>query len=152
MAELIARCNDTYHTWVPAGWNAPAAIAEHEQEHLKQRLADASVRTVLAMQKSQLVAFVLWGASRRTQGFADLSLLFVNPASWGTGLGRTLLLAAERSMLQASFSQAELWVPVANTRARRLYERNEWRASSESRRHPLLGIELRRYQRSLVDK
>ena len=150
MAELIARCNEGYKTWAPAGWNAPGAIAEREEMHLTQRLADPSVCTLVAMKGNQLIAFAMWAPSRRTPGVADLSLLFVDPVSWGIGLGRQLLLEAEQSMLKASFSQAELWVPVANARARRLYERNGWRETSESRDHPLLGFELRRYQRSLT--
>ncbi len=150
MAELIARCNEGYKTWAPTGWNAPGGIAEREEMHLTQRLANPSVCTLVAMKGDQLIAFAMWAPSRRTPGVADLSLLFVDPASWGIGLGRQLLLEAEQSMLRASFSQAELWVPVANTRARRLYERNGWCETSESRDHPLLGFELRRYQLSLT--
>jgi GNAT superfamily N-acetyltransferase len=150
MAELIARCNEGYKTWAPAGWNAPGRIAEREEVHLTQRLADLSVHTLLALKGDQLIAFAMWAPSRRTPGVADLSLLFVDPASWGIGLGRQLLLDAEQSMLKASFSQAELWVPLANARARQLYERNGWRETNESRDHPLLGFELRRYQLSLT--
>jgi GNAT superfamily N-acetyltransferase len=150
MAELIARCNEGYKAWAPAGWNAPSGIAEREEIHLTQRLADPSVCTLVAMKGDQLIAFAMWVPSRRTPGLADLSLLFVDPASWGIGLGRQLLLETEQSMLKASFSQAELWVPLANARARRLYERNGWRETNESRDHPLLGFELRRYQLSLT--
>lgn len=150
MAELIARCNESYKTWAPAGWNAPGSLAEREEMHLTKRLADPLVRALVAMQGDQLIAFAMWAPSRRTPGVADLSLLFVDPSSWGIGLGRQLLLKAEQSMLKASFSQAELWVPVANARAIKLYERNGWRTTSESRDHPLLGLELRRYQLSLT--
>jgi GNAT superfamily N-acetyltransferase len=150
IAELIARCNESYKTWAPVEWNAPCGIAEREEMHLTQRLADPSVHALVATKGDQLIAFAMWAPSRRTPGVADLSLLFVDPASWGIGLGRQLLLEAEQSMLKASFSQAELWVPVANARAIRLYERNGWRTTSESRDHPLLGLELRRYQLSLT--
>jgi GNAT superfamily N-acetyltransferase len=152
VAELIARCNESYTTWAPVGWSAPDGIAEREEMRLTQRLADPSIRALVAMKGDRLIAFAMWVPSRRTPGVADLSLLFVDPASWGLGLGGQLLLEAERSMLKASFSQAELWVPVANARAIRLYERNGWRTTSESRDHPLLGFELRRYQLSLTRK
>ncbi len=173
MAELVARCNEGYKTWAPAGWNAPGGIAEREEMYLTQRLADPSVCALVAMKGDQLIAFAMWAPSHRTPGVADLSLLFVDPASWGIGLGRQLLLEAGQSMLNASaswgiglgrqllleagqsmlnasFSQAELWVPIANARARRLYERNGWRETSEARDHPLLGLKLRRYQLSLT--
>jgi len=149
MAELVARCNDIYKTWAPAGWSPPVDIAQREQEHLRQRLNDASADALVATKGDQIIAFVMWRPSRRATDVADLSLLFVDPAFWGIGIGRELLLAAERSMLQASFSQAELWVPLENARARRLYERNGWRESSQSREHSQLGIELQRYEKSL---
>lgn len=67
--------------------------------------------------------------------------LFVEPASWGSGLGARLLEAAEQHLCAHS-RDASLWVLDGNARARRLYERCGWREA--------IGTGKRRYGRRFV--
>ena len=58
---------------------------------------------------------------------AELRMLYVEPARWREGIGRALLEAAVGTMADLAYSEAALWVFVANERARRFYEAVGWR-------------------------
>ena len=60
--------------------------------------------------------------------------VFVQPASWGSGLGSRLLEAAEQHLCGHS-REASLWVLDGNDRARRLYERCGWRQAAGAEKH-----------------
>ena len=55
------------------------------------------------------------------------------PISWGTGLAERLLDAALQDIVAAGGTVARLWVLEDNERARRFYERSDWRADGTER-------------------
>jgi GNAT superfamily N-acetyltransferase len=134
IAELVARCSAGYGAWAPGGWSAPDDIATREREYLMRHLGDSSARIVVTLRRGQLAGFHMWKPSWRTAGAANLARLFVDPAAWGAGIGRQLLLAAERAMRHAAL---------------RLYERNGWQPTGELLAHASLRLEMRRYRRRL---
>ena len=66
------------------------------------------------------------GASEQEEGAGELYAIYVHPEHWGRGAGQALLDTAHE-VLSASYEEAVLTVLVANPRARRFYERNDWR-------------------------
>ena len=81
----------------------------------------------------------------RIRGFATISpaagllmAFYVDPESWGTGLGRALIIEAERR-LALRHTDATLWVLAGNVRARRFYEAGGWRPDGSERRDRVFG-------------
>jgi GNAT superfamily N-acetyltransferase len=81
----------------------------------------------------------------RIRGFATISpatgllmAFYVDPESWGAGLGRALIIEAERR-LALRHTVATLWVLAGNARARRFYEAGGWRPDGSERRDRVFG-------------
>jgi len=84
----------------------------------------------------------------RIRGFVTISpgagvlrALYVDPEAWGGGLGRALIVEAERRLAE-HHSAATLWVLTGNTRARRFYEAAGWRSDGSERHDRVLGAAL----------
>jgi GNAT superfamily N-acetyltransferase len=59
--------------------------------------------------------------------------LYVAPASWGRGIGRSLHDDVLRRLRSGGSTRCHLWVLEHNDRARRFYERLGWRENGETR-------------------
>ena len=83
---------------------------------------------------------------------AEIQGINVDPAAWGRGLGRRLLRRCTEVLLSQGYRQAVLWVVPANSRARGLYESENWRADGAEREDELLGVRVRdmRYRLELT--
>lgn len=55
-----------------------------------------------------------------------LARLYVDPAQWGSGIGRALHDTALVQMAGRGHQQANLWVLADNTKSRSIYEHWEW--------------------------
>lgn len=75
-------------------------------------------------------------------GTGELDAFFVDPASWGLGVGRGLLAAALDAMREAAFRDATLWTAAENHRPRRIYEVAGWRTDGTERRRAFGGVEF----------
>ena len=75
-------------------------------------------------------------------GTGELDAFYVDPASWGTGVGRGLLAAALDALEEAGFRDATLWTAAENHRPRRIYELAGWRTDGTERRRALGGVEF----------
>lgn len=62
-------------------------------------------------------------ASGATALPGELYALYVTPARWSTGAGRTLMEAVLAALTETGYPRAVLWVLADNTRARRFYEK-----------------------------
>lgn len=56
----------------------------------------------------------------------EIWALYVDPARWGTGIGRMLIAAARAQLVLAGYTDAVLWMLDGNTRALRFYEHDGW--------------------------
>ena len=94
----------------------------------------------------------------RIRGFAsfspqvgELGAFYVDPQVWGSGLGRTLIVEAERRLAERH-EVAGLWVLAGNARARRFYEAGGWRTDGTTRSDRVWGVAVEevRYRKSLI--
>ncbi len=83
----------------------------------------------------------------------EVQAFYVDPDRWGHGVGRALLTAAERTMAQAGYRSAVLWVLDTNTAGRAFYARLGWAADGTEKPDELGGARVRevRYRRTLTD-
>ena len=61
---------------------------------------------------------------------SEVEQLFVREGVQGTGVGKRLLAAAERALVQSGCRDAHLYAVVGNDAAHRFYERNGWRRNA----------------------
>ena len=94
----------------------------------------------------------------RIRGFAtispqtgELGAFYVDPPSWGTGLGRALIIEAE-GRLAERHAVAGLWVLAGNVRARRFYEAGGWRPDGTERADRVFDVAVveARYLKALT--
>jgi GNAT superfamily N-acetyltransferase len=72
----------------------------------------------------------------------ELDGFYVDPSTWGRGVGRALLAAATQSLRDAGFSRATLWTAEANHRPRRIYEVAGWAVDGTDRHRAFGGVEF----------
>ena len=70
------------------------------------------------------------GADPRT---GEVRAIYLDPGAWGRGGGRVLMDEALRSLRAAGFTDCILWVLRSNDRARRFYEKGDWRFDGSER-------------------
>jgi GNAT superfamily N-acetyltransferase len=72
----------------------------------------------------------------------ELDGFYVDPGSWGRGVGRALLAAATDALRRAGFVDATLWTAAENHRPRRIYEAADWQNDGTDRHRELGGVEF----------
>jgi GNAT superfamily N-acetyltransferase len=112
----------------------PASVLDAlDPAHLAARRRRIPVRpdqrTIVADVDGTIAGFASFGPSRvqGTENEYDLSAgelyaIYVDPASWNTGVGRRLL-AEVVTAISGTYPELRLWVLEDNHRARRFYER-----------------------------
>jgi ribosomal protein S18 acetylase RimI-like enzyme len=117
------------------------------------RAGDDSAATIVALDGGAIQGFATIGPAR---GEADTKLgellaLYVDPSSWGLGVGRRLLGEARVRLTGRSFTEAILWVLAGNERAERLYRADGWIHDGARREEEIWGVRADevRYRRSL---
>jgi ribosomal protein S18 acetylase RimI-like enzyme len=147
LVAIVARCDATYADWAPPGWVPPASDPEAERTRLAERLVDPGHVVTVAVVGGEPVGFASIRPGGHTRG--RLTNLFVEPAMWGAGIGRGLLVRAEASMRERGYSVGELSTQVGNARARRLYERAGWRDTGGRHENEQDGLEMAEYELEL---
>jgi GNAT superfamily N-acetyltransferase len=81
----------------------------------------------------------------------ELLALYVDPGSWGKGIGRRLLVEARARLAGRGFVEAILWVLAGNERAERFYRVDGWRPDGARRHDEIWGVTADevRYRRAL---
>jgi GNAT superfamily N-acetyltransferase len=109
--------------------------------------------TIVSVEGEMIRGFATIGPSRDagTEGIGALHALYVDPDSWDTGLGRTLIGEARQQLAGQGFEQAVLWVLVGNERAERFYRKDGWAADGSRRSDEVwsVAIDEVRYRRTL---
>lgn len=113
----------------------------------------AAPRTVLAVEGETVLGFATTGCSRDedARGAGELYALYVDPPSWGRGVGRALMRHVYANLRELGVEHALLWVLAGNARAQRFYRADGWSADGARRREDPWGIEAEvvRYRRRL---
>lgn len=138
---------------------APAKMAtitdDEWDRNWRDRLsrAETAESTVIAVEDGHIVGVSFWQPAQDEdldpQRVAELTVLYVTPSAWRSGVGRSLLNATLRQMRDARFPQAVLWVLEGNDRAIHFYEATGWRRQSRVAEFKDFGAPALRYQRPL---
>jgi len=81
----------------------------------------------------------------------ELTALYVDPHSWGLGVGVALVSAARAHMASLGVRQAYLFTLVDNLRAQRFYKTDQWTPDGLERTDTVWGaaVHVLRFQRNL---
>ncbi|MEY2397803.1 MAG: hypothetical protein QOJ00_977 [Actinomycetota bacterium] len=87
-------------------------------------------QAVFVVEREQMVGFVSAGPTRESgaapESDGEVYALFVDPRSWGQGVGRALMTRSVQYLTSMHLRHAKLWVFDANYRARTFYESLGW--------------------------
>ncbi|WP_445168863.1 GNAT family N-acetyltransferase [Mycolicibacterium sp. Dal123E01] len=99
------------------------------------RMERSGPYTLVAVDRGTICGHVTIGRSRDDDlaDSGEVWALYVDPPSWGSGVGRALITAGCDRLLEAGHECAFLWVLSANTDARSFYERTGWSADGRER-------------------
>jgi GNAT superfamily N-acetyltransferase len=116
-------------------------------------VSPSSPKTLVATELGAIVGFATTAAAPDDgrAGPAELNALYVDPDSWGRGIGAALESAARASLIQLGYRSAMLWVLAGNVRAIGFYLSQGWQTDGTSRRSEVWGITVTevRFDRSL---
>ncbi|MEM7321635.1 MAG: GNAT family N-acetyltransferase [Actinomycetota bacterium] len=90
---------------------------------------------VVAEVDGEVVGFANVGRFRGAPddpSLGELWAMYVHPDHWGTGAGYELMQATMAVFQKQKFERVYLWVLEDNQQARRFYERQGWRAETET--------------------
>jgi ribosomal protein S18 acetylase RimI-like enzyme len=110
---------------------------------VEQKLAEATAYLVVVCDDEGVVGMALAEPYRAEDGSGPVmvgrghvSMVFVAPERWGSGIGCELLDALHLTMREHGYSSASLWTRVSNERARRLYEGRGYERTTDVKRLP----------------
>jgi len=106
--------------------------------------------TLVAADAGEVTGFAAVGPSRDERRIGELYALYVAPAAWSQGVGRSLIAAAEAELAR-TYDVATLWVLTLNPRARRFYSLAGWHPDGATQVQNRLGVpaEEMRYRKQL---
>jgi GNAT superfamily N-acetyltransferase len=110
--------------------------------------------TIVAVRRGAICGFATTAPSGDSdaQGSGELCALYVDPPSWGCGVGRALIASARDRLAGQGFADAVLWVLVGNARAERFYRMDGWRGDGTGRAVAIWGVTVDeiRYRRPIT--
>jgi GNAT superfamily N-acetyltransferase len=128
---------------------------ERRRENMARWISSERPRTAVLVAETEgaVVGFASVGPSRDSDlgSAGELYAIYVEPASWGAGIGQRLIAAAEERLRAAGFLEATLWVLDDNPRARRFYEAAGWALDGATKQEVHIGVEVTevRYRKRL---
>lgn len=127
-AVYVRSWTAAYAGIVPAERLADLAEVRRRRFDWHQGIADPGSTVLVGVDGDGVVAGVVQadGAVAGRQGRPELTMLYVAPAAWGTGLARRLHEAAVAWLAEQGHAEAWLQVVEDHVRARRFYEREGW--------------------------
>ncbi len=105
---------------------------------------DSSLPTTLVATADGVIrGFVTAGPSREDDvTCGEVHALYVDPTTWGLGVGSRLISEARTHLSLRGFKTAVLWVLLGNDRAERLYRRDGWLSDGSRRTRPVWGLRV----------
>jgi GNAT superfamily N-acetyltransferase len=161
LAAIVQAGFDSYREFAPSEWRPPDVAADRERR--AEVFAAPTTWVLIALSQGVPVGHVAFlparvpstGRSRTgataqaaIPGLAHLWQLFVLPDWWGSGVAALLHEAAIAQMRAEGYSDARLFTPSLQTRARRFYERRGWLAQEETWSEEF-GLAMTEYRLSL---
>lgn len=132
----------------------PLAAWRHDvATGLRSPVADSF--TFVAERDAEVLGYCYVAAPGREQPagsrVAELVAIYVTPARWGQGIGRSLMEAAVAEAEQLGYEEMALWTFERNAQARAFYARLGWRRDGGRRPHAATGVPTIRLRRTLAD-
>jgi GNAT superfamily N-acetyltransferase len=133
---------------LPAAYLATLDPADRAKRYTFGITDGTRPQTIVAVADDAIRGFVTIGMH---EGEALLHALYVDPDTWGTGLGRALIAEAKKDLRTFGKPSAILWSMVGNARADRFYLADGWVVEGEPRVEDVWGtpIHQQRYRRTL---
>ncbi|GHF45219.1 N-acetyltransferase [Streptomyces griseosporeus] len=157
VAEIRVRgWQSAYRGLMPQAYLDAMSVAEDAERHRARFTGgDGSVTNLVAQDEGGVVGWACHGPYRdgeRRTADAELYAIYVDPAHYGTGVGRLLLAESVRRCSAAGHARMFLWVLKDNTRARRFYERAGFTADGAEEPFEVQGVPVPevRYVRDLT--
>jgi RimJ/RimL family protein N-acetyltransferase len=144
LAEITRLAEESY-----GDWQVPGAPRRRDEMAWGAILEQAGRWTWVAVDGDGRVIGLVSVREGDDADAGHVGYLFIDPADWGRGAGRTLLEAGIDEIRERGHSRATLRVPVRNERARRLYERNGFVDTGGRTINKWLGFEMAEYERAL---
>jgi GNAT superfamily N-acetyltransferase len=129
-----------------------ALTYEDRERGWGERLRQPGLEPWVLLVGGEVGGFVTLAAARPDDGgtgVGELEGIYLHPSLFGQGLGRRLMELALQRLRARGHVEAVLWVIDGNQRAERFYQATGWDREDAVRRHPRLGVPLRRYRRVL---
>lgn len=145
LGAIVQAGFDSYREFAPSDWHPRDVVADRDRRG--EVLADPTTWVLIALSEGAPVGHVAfmparaaptgesgarWHERALIAGLAHLWQLFVLPDWWGRGVAPQLHDAAIAQMRAEGYSDARLFTPSLQARARRFYERRGWLAQEET--------------------
>ncbi len=149
-ADAIARVHvaswRAAYRGVVSGEFLDAMSVDDRIERWRERLEAADRPTLVLEHDGALAGFASLGPARDDdldpRRVGEVYAIYLDPGSWGRGLGRELMGAGRALLTDLGFSLAILWVLKDNQRARRFYFKDGWRVDGAEKPISIGGRDL----------
>ena len=153
LAALVRACDETYRSWLPAGWTPPEVKPDWAS-----RFAEPDRWSVLLEDDGAVVGFTSFRqayegvppaeSGPRLDGVAHVGAVFVSPTHWRRGIARRMLELADDEMRARGFRSARLWTPDGAP-AEQLYASCGWEPDGRRMWHDWVGVWVVGYSKTL---
>jgi ribosomal protein S18 acetylase RimI-like enzyme len=119
-----------------------ALSVDQRQDMWQETVSRGSPVVLVAKVAGEVTGWVAFGSSRDEGAPSDrgeIWAIYVAPAAWSLGVGRSLLLEAMQAMTRSGYREASLWVMRDNDRAVRFYSRTGMTRDPASEKYVELG-------------
>ena len=98
-------------------------------------LDPARPQTIVAVEGESILGFATTAPARDSDltNYGELWALYVDPPSWGQGIGAALVMAARARLSELGFQAAALWMLAGNARGDRFYRIDGWTPAAQTR-------------------
>ncbi len=107
-------------------------------ERVREKLDDPSACLVVARDDGVVVGMALvepyrdqGGTGPVSEGAGHISMVFVVPSLWGTGIGTELLERVHHESRRRGWSTVSVWTRASNHRAHRLYKGHQYQRTPD---------------------
>jgi len=153
LVALVQACDETYRSWLPAGWTPPEVAPDWAA-----RFAEPDRWSVLIEDEGAVVGFASFRQAYEgvppaesgppLEGVAHVGAVFVAPSHWRRGIARRMLGLAEAAMRERGFTRAILWTPEGAP-AEQLYLALGWELDGRRLWHDWVGVWVVGYSKRL---
>ena len=142
-----------YQGLMPDGYLAGLRPEDRAQRYTFGSADPTQPQTVVAVEADAILGFATTAPARDADatGQGELCALYVEPDSWGRGVGRALASAARSNLHGLGFRQAMLWVVAGNARAQQFYRADGWTPDGQRGARQIWSVTVPtvRYSRAL---